>query len=178
MKKITKIIAALLLVISICSALTGCEEIINGLLGNGTQQEVTITELNIEGEEKLTLNIGDIIHLKTDAPKELVASIEWSASNECVTASGGTVRAIREGTCVVFARYGKLYDKVLIEVVDEVVEDNFGGGGNNSDDSSNDGNGRFTFGNVNTDSVHKWKPPRKEIFVKETNLFTLPIQSV
>lgn len=152
MKRLTRIIAAFLLMVSVLTAFVGCdgkiEEIISGILGNETQQGVTITELNIEGEEKLTLKIGDIVRLKTDAPKELVASIEWSASNECVTASGGTVRAVKEGVCIVFARYGKLYDKVLIEVKDEVIDDNFGDGEDDGNGNSG-GNSGTIGGNVN-----------------------------
>ncbi len=152
MKKIIRIIAMLLLVFSICSSLAGCEEIISGILGDdeNQEQEITITELNIEGEEKLTLKLGDIIHLRTDAPKELAAGIEWSASNECVTISGGTVRAISEGACMVFARYGKLYDKVLIEVKDEIIDDSFG---NDGEDGGNGGNGggNGSIGGTDTD---------------------------
>ena len=142
MKRLTRIVAILLLVFSICSAFTGCDKIISGILGgdgnNEQDQEITLTQLNIVGVERLTLKVGDIVYLSTDAPNELAAKIEWSASNECVTVSGGTVRAIEAGACVVFARYGKLYDKVLVEIKDDSID-----GGNDGEDGGNSGNGNI-----------------------------------
>ena len=161
MKKLTRLIAAILLVISMFSALVSCEgqiqDIINGILGETNDQtppEVEITQLNIEGEDRLTLEIGTIVHLQTDVPDEAAANVKWSASNECVTVSGGTVRAISEGACIVVARYGKYYDKVLIEVTDgEDVggEDNTGNTDNGgSDNTGNSDNNTGNSGNNNT----------------------------
>ena len=140
MKKITRLIAALLLVVSLVTALTGCaqqiQEIINQFVGDGDNTPTTITELNIKNGDKIIIKVGDIVKLYTDAPGDVAAMIDWSASNSCATVSGGTVRAISEGTCMVYARYGKLYDKILIQVVPEdYVGDDVGG---NVGDSNTD----------------------------------------
>ena len=150
MKKITRLIAAILLVVSLVTALTGCaqqiQEIISQFVGDGDNTPTTITELNIKNGDKIIIKVGDIVQLYTDAPGDVAAMIDWSASNDCVTVSGGTVRAISEGTCMVYARYGKLYDKILIQVVPE----GYVGDDNDNNDNSG-GNIGGNIGDENTD---------------------------
>ena len=160
MKKITRLIAALLLVVSIFSAMTSCDgqikDIIDSIIGtNGdiqggggtnVEDDTPVTELTIKNGDKLTLTVGEVIQLYTNLTDSQAAKIEWSESNSCVTVSGGTVRAISEGTCMIYARYGKLYDKIIIQVVPEgyVGDDN-----DNNDD--NGGNIGGNIGDENTD---------------------------
>lgn len=159
MKKTTRLIAALILVISIFSAMTSCDaqikEIIGSIIGDSdnTQQgddknqenDPPVTELNIKNGDKVILVVGDVIQLHTNLTDRQAANIEWSASNSCVTVSGGTVSAISEGTCMVYARYGKLYDKIIVQVVLEGVDS--GDDGDKNDDIGNSGN----VGDTNTD---------------------------
>ena len=146
MKKITRLIAALLLVVSLVTAMTGCaqqiQHIINQFVGDSDNTSPsTITELNIKNGDKVIIKVGDIVQLYTDVPDDVAAMIEWSASNGCVNVSGGTVRAISEGACMVYARYGKLYDKIIIQVTSEdYVGDDIGNDNNtgNVGDSNTD----------------------------------------
>ena len=144
MKKITRLIAALLLVVSIFTAMTGCDaqikDIIDSIIGTN------VTELTIKNGDKLTLTVGEVIQLQTNLKNSQAANIEWSASNSCATVSGGTVRAISEGTCMIYARYGKLYDKIIIQVVPEGYI-----GDNNDNNDDNGGNIGGNIGDENTD---------------------------
>ena len=136
MKKFTRIIATILLVVSLCSSLAACD--LSQLLGGGTPQtDVTVEQLNISGDSRILMKVGDIVQLTTDVPDQLAANIEWSASNDSVTVSGGTVRAVSEGVCMVYARYGKLYDTVLVTVTSEEE---------GSTDSGNDNSGNDNVG--------------------------------
>ena len=160
MKKITRLIAALLLVVSIFSAMTSCDgqikDIIDSIIGtNGdiqggggtnVEDDTPVTELTIKNGDKLTLTVGEVIQLQTNLKNSQAANIEWSASNSCATVSGGTVRAISEGTCMIYARYGKLYDKIIIQVVPEGYI-----GDNNDNNDDNGGNIGGNIGDENTD---------------------------
>ena len=157
MKNLTKIIAALLLVVSIFTAMTSCdaqiEDIIGSIIGdsgnvpggNTSDDDAPVTELTIKNGDKLTLTVGEVIQLQTNLKDSQAANIEWSASNSCVTVSGGTVLAISEGTCMIYARYGKLYDKIIISVVPEGYE------GEDNDNNDNGGNIGGNIGDENTD---------------------------
>lgn len=160
MKNLTKIIAALLLVVSIFTAMTSCDVNIKDMIdsiigangdiqgGGGTnvEDDTPVTELTIKNGDKLTLTVGEVIQLQTNLKDSQAANIEWSASNSCVTVSGGTVRAISEGTCMIYARYGKLYDKIIIRVVPEGYE-----GDDNDNNDNGGGNIGGNIGDENTD---------------------------
>ena len=159
MKNLTKIIAALLLVVSIFTAMTSCDaqikDIIGSIIGdsgnvpgdNTSDDDAPVTELTIKNGDKLTLTVGEVIQLQTNLKDSQAANIEWSASNSCVTVSGGTVLAISEGTCMIYARYGKLYDKIIISVVPEGYE----GEDNDNNDDNGGGNIGGNIGDENTD---------------------------
>ncbi len=138
MKNFNRILAAILLIVSLCTALLGCEFDISTLIpgggsGDGGEQIETITKLEILGDDRLQMDVGDVIQLKTNAPDNIAANIEWSATENCATVSGGTVHATKAGFTVVTARYGKLYDQVMIYIF-EVAN-----GGNSSDNKPDDG---------------------------------------
>ena len=161
MKKITRLIAALLLVVSIFSAMTSCDgqikDIIDSIIGtNGdiqggggtnVEDDTPVTELIIKNGDRLTLSVGDVIQLYTNLTDSQAASLEWSTSNSCVTVSGGTVMAVSEGACIVYARYGKLSDHVLIQVVAEGADTGNGDGAGDGTGDDNSGN----VGDTNTD---------------------------
>ena len=143
MKKFNRFLAAMLLIISLCSALVSCDFDISAIFpdggGDGDKTETeTITELKILGEERLTMQVGDVIQLKTNAPDHIAASIEWTATEKCLEISGGTIRAISAGVSVVTAKYGKLSDRVIVTVSGESSGGNSGSGtGNGSTGSGN-----------------------------------------
>ena len=161
MKKLTRLIAALLLVVSIFTAMTSCDvnikDIIDSIIGTNddiqgggdtnVEDDTPVTELTIKNGDKVTIRVGEVIQLQTNLKDNQAANIEWSASNNCVTISGGTVRAIYEGTCMVYARYGKLYDKIIIQVVSE----DYVGDDNNNDGDKDDDLGDTEVGDTNTD---------------------------
>lgn len=161
MKKLTRLIAALLLVVSIFTAMTSCDVNIKDMIdsiigtngdiqgGGGTnvEDDTHVTELTIKNGDKLTLSVGDVIQLYTNLTDSQAANIEWSASNSCVTVSGGTVMAVSEGACIVYARYGKLSDHVLIQVVAEGADTGNGDGAGDGTGDDNSGN----VGDTNTD---------------------------
>ena len=140
MKRFNRFLAALLLIVSLCSALISCEFDISTIIpgGDGGKTE-TITELTILGEDSITMQVGDVIQLKTNVPDHIAAQIQWTATERCLEISGGTIRAISTGVSVVTARYGKLSDRVIITVSGE----SSGGSGTE--------NGGTTGGGTNTE---------------------------
>lgn len=120
MKKLTRLISALLLVFLLGSGLVGCD--LSTLLpdtseGAGGSTENEITSISIIGEERREIYVGDVIQLTTDLPDSEKANVTWESTNEeYVTVSGGTAEGIAEGTSIIYARYGKFSAKVLIHV--------------------------------------------------------------
>ena len=139
MKKFDRFLAALLLIVSLCSALISCEFDISTIIpggGDGGQTE-TITELTILGEDRVIMQVGDVIQLKTNAPDHIAAQIQWTATEKCLEISGGTVRAISTGASIVTAKYGNLSDRVII-IVENKNEGN-GGTGSGTENGGNSG---------------------------------------
>ncbi len=110
MQRISRSAAALLLVLVMLCSLFGCNQ----------QEPIELSSLKITNCERAELVIGETLQLETDAPREAVALLEWSASNASVTVSSkGLVRAVEEGTVAVSVSYGDCKDTVLITVVAE-----------------------------------------------------------
>ena len=97
------------LLLTVCLLLTGCTR---------------LEQLEILGEDRLTMEVGDTLTLITNAPPGFADKLEWSASVSCATVDqSGNVTAKTVGKVIITVVCGRLYDNVLIEVVAPSAED-------------------------------------------------------
>ena len=114
-----------------------------------------ITSINITNGDS-DMKIGETLKLSCDLPADLAGDVEWSVSNNCASVSeDGTVTALKEGVVLVFARYGKVYDRIMIIISaadsGSSGEDNSGNGGTGGDNGNTGGDNGNTGGdNGNT----------------------------
>lgn len=164
MKKFTRLIAALLLAAVLLTGLSGCEGDLSGMLAEIMsslgQTEDEITEINIANDDEgdITIKVGETIQLEIDNMSDAnLANVIWSTVSPCISLSGGSVTGLSEGKATVFAQYGELVDKVIIEVMpgdgqggtndgenDDQGGTNSGGNGNENGDQNNGNDGGNT----------------------------------
>ncbi len=118
MKRIWTASAVLLLVLSV---FFGCN------YGNGQDTPVAMHQLNIEGYEQITLEVGDSLQLTTDVPKAAEEKLVWSSSASCVgITQDGVIIAQAMGQATVTVEYYGLSDSVTVTVVLELPEETRG----------------------------------------------------
>ena len=115
-KHITRISVAILLILAVLtSALVGCD--------TDSTTNVVVHSLQITNGDTVTLEVGYTVQLETDAPTEIHKGLSWATTSSCVTVdSTGFVTAKSVGTATVMVSYLSLSDKITIEVVEELPE--------------------------------------------------------
>ena len=152
MNKLKRIVAALLLVVMLCSVLTGCDIDINSLIGkeDKAEDQIEISQINIKNGERIELEVGETVQLEVDVPEEAMPHLKWSTSSNNIHLSGGTLTALQEGMAVVMVKYGSLSDSIIIIITDETnvdVDDD----GNEVDPDDGDTDNEETPGDDNVD---------------------------
>ncbi len=122
--------------------------IIEIVADDGTED---ITSINITNGDNADMKVGETLKLSCDLPADLAGDVEWSVSNSCASVSeDGTVTALKEGLVLVFARYGKVYDRIMIMISSadsgSSGEDNSGNGGTGGDNGNTGGDNGNTGG--------------------------------
>ncbi len=178
MKKINRVLSALLIVIMLCSVLAGCEFDINSFLGNEDEKtdKIEVSEINIKNGERIELKVGETIQLEVDVLDEALPHLKWSTSSKNIHLSGGTVTALDEGVAVVIVSCGFVSDSITITITaaDDGNNDNDQGNTDNdqgnTDDDNNQGNTDNNQGNSGNDSTEPYGPdndPYKDVSADE-----------
>ena len=122
MKRITKILAALVLILVTLFNCASCD-LITGIGGENTQQTNKDESFYIDGELTYTLEVGCSMKLSLVRGKDLSGEVVWTSSDSCVSVLGGVVTAEAEGTAVVKATLGSKVDRVIIKAVSAEEEE-------------------------------------------------------
>ncbi len=118
MKRIGMASAVLLLVVA---TLFGCDA------GRTTDAPVAMHQLNIQGDEEITLEVGDSLQLYTDAPSAAQDSLVWTSSASCVgITQEGEIIAQAVGEATVTVAYYSLTDDITVIVVLELPDETRG----------------------------------------------------
>ena len=140
MKRINKLLTAVLLLIAIIFNTVSCE-VISGELS--IEEWLGIAEKPDNSEEKafyidgptsITLSVGESAELVLVKDSELQGEVIWTSSDSCVSVENGKIIALGEGTSVIKAALGDLYDRIVVKVEKAAAS----GGENNN---QNDGRG-------------------------------------
>lgn len=84
---------------------------------------IGITQLEIIGGDRITLEVGNVISLRLDIPEEYLTGVTWSVSNASVSVdSEGNVTAVEPGIVAVTVSWHSLSDTALIEVIEPSPE--------------------------------------------------------
>ena len=95
-----------------------CLLLLLALLGLFAACAAPIKALEIQGEDRITLMVGETVTLTTDLPPQYIKDLEWSASHTSVSVdANGRVTAVSEGKAIVTVCYKDLSDRVLVDVV-------------------------------------------------------------
>ena len=95
-----------------------CLLLLLALLGLFAACAAPIKALEIQGEDRITLMVGETVTLTTDLPPQYTKNLEWSASHTSVSVdANGRVTAVSEGKAIVTVCYKDLSDRVLVDVV-------------------------------------------------------------
>lgn len=135
MKFVTKLLALLLIIITL-SSLVSCD-IIDKILpgvGGGSNNGQTDTSFYIDGPVKIDLKVGESRQLILVENEPVIGEVIWTSSDSCVSVEDGRITALSEGVSVVKATLGDLSDRVLVNV----VPDSASGG---KDEDTDDGRG-------------------------------------
>ncbi len=126
MKRITKIWAALLLILVMLFNSVACD-LFTGVGDENTQQTEKNESFYIDGSLTYNLEVGSSMKLNLVRDASLKGDVVWTSSDESVaTVSGGVVTALAEGTAVIKAILGDKVDRVIISVVSGEEEYVFG----------------------------------------------------
>lgn len=127
MKKILRLISALMLIIIIVFNTVSCD-IISGLVGNGNDpggQESGSESFYIDGPANINLEIGESKQLDLVIGSALEGDVIWTSSSKSVSVVDGLITAISEGKAVIKAALGDKLDRVVVNVLSDepAIED-------------------------------------------------------
>ncbi len=132
MKMSFRITSALLCLILLVGALSGCE-LFDGSSEGGNQKPV-ITSLDIIGSETRSMKVGDACLLEILQAEVRITDIAWTTEGDAVQVDEyGIVLAVKPGVATVTASYDQFYDTVEFTVVGEQEPDEEEGDGTEED---------------------------------------------
>ncbi len=121
MKSITKVLAALLLIIAMLINTTSCD-ILSGIIGGGQSQGGGQVEekvdFYIDSPLTVSMQIGEKLTLKLIKSESLTGDVVWTSSSSCATVEDGVVTAVSEGTAIIKVTLGDKVDRVIINVTE------------------------------------------------------------
>ena len=115
MKKITKILAALLLIFVFAFNIVSCNTPSNQETPN--TNESADESFYIDSTSPLNIKVGDSVTFKVVKSDNLDGDITWTSSSSCASVDNGVVTALKEGTAVIRAHLGEHVDRVIINVL-------------------------------------------------------------
>ena len=135
MKNYSRILCALLLVVTLLFNIASCIPSANPQGGEQTES------FYIDGDAEITLSVGESIKLNIINKDNIDGEIIWTSSSSCVSVENGNIVALSEGTAVIKATLGDKVDRVTVNVEkvidkDDNVDDNNGNG--NEEDNNPD----------------------------------------
>ncbi len=148
MKKLSKILVSVVLIISMLLSVSSCA-FFGSTDSAGNTDTATSTDSGekafyINGANRYTLQKGDKITLTYTLNEEIDGKVTWTSSHSCVTVENGEVRVLSYGTAVVKATLGDYSDSVIILVSgvdsgdDDTTNDDTTGDDTTGDDNTND----------------------------------------
>ena len=127
MKSIGKIVASLLLIISLLLNIISCIPVTPDV-------DKDESPFYIDSDISIELNVGESITLTLIMDEDISGDVIWTTSHSHVSVENGVVTALSPGQAVVQAFLGEYSDGIIITVVGEVVDDNDGDGDVEADD--------------------------------------------
>jgi hypothetical protein len=118
MNKLTRILAAIVLIFVLLFNTVSCDILLgnsgdNGIVNNGGQQD-NEEKFYINGPSTVDMKVGDVVLL--NLVTELEGEIIWTSSSECASVANGIVTALDEGQAVIKAAIGSVCDYVTVNI--------------------------------------------------------------
>ena len=145
MKKTTKILAALVLIIVFLINAVSC--VIPGGVGQGAGNQAGSTEgdFYIKGENNINLTVGESLTLELYIAEGLEGEVIWTSSSSAVEVENGLITAHKNGIAVIKATLGTNSDSIIVNAVNSSQGggnvDVGGDGGNENPNQNPGGNG-------------------------------------
>ena len=124
MNKLTRILAAILLIFVMLFNTVSCDILLgtgggdsigdNSGNNNGGQQAEEEKDFYINGPSTVDMKVGDVVLL--NLVTELEGEIIWTSSSECASVANGIVTALDEGQAVIKAAIGSVCDYVTVNI--------------------------------------------------------------
>ena len=121
MNKLTRILAALLLIFVLLFNTVSCDILLG--TGGGGQQIEKDENFYIDAPLTVELKIGESYTVKLIKGEDLVGEVVWTSSSTCASVEGGVVTALSDGVAVIKATLGNKTDRVIINVTDPNASD-------------------------------------------------------
>ncbi len=121
MKKLTKILAAILLIFVLLFNTVSCDILLG--TGGGGQQVEKDENFYIDAPLTVELKVGESYTVKLIKGEDLVGEVVWTSSSTCASVEGGVVTALSDGVAVIKATLGNKTDRVIINVTDPNASD-------------------------------------------------------
>ena len=122
MKKLTRILAAILLIFVLLFNTVSCDILLG--TGGGGQQGEKDESFYIDAPLTVELKVGESYTIKLVKGEELTGEVLWTSSSSCASIENGVVTALNEGVAVIKATLGDKSDRVIINVTDPNASNN------------------------------------------------------
>ena len=114
--RISKIIAALLLIFVLLFNTVSCDLLPWIDNGNNTDNEQKDDSFYIDSPLNVELKVGESLTLELVIGEDLDGEVVWTSSNSCVSVENGVVTALTDGVAVIKAILGDKSDSVIISI--------------------------------------------------------------
>lgn len=121
MNKLTRILAAILLIFVLLFNTVSCDILLG--TGGGGQQVEKDDDFYIDAPLTVELKVGESYTVKLIKGEDLVGEVVWTSSSTCASVEGGVVTALSDGVAVIKATLGNKTDRVIINVTDPNASD-------------------------------------------------------
>ena len=122
MNRISKILAALLLIFVLLFNTVSCD-ILLGDNGGGQQGEKD-ESFYIDAPLTVELKVGESYTIELVKGDDITGEVVWTSSSSCASIENGVVTALSEGVAVIKATLGSKSDRVIINITDPNASNN------------------------------------------------------
>lgn len=134
MKKLTRILAAIMLIFVLLFNTVSCDILLGNNGDNGGQQGERDESFYIDAPLTVELEVGESYTVKLVKGEDLTGEVVWTSSSSCASVENGVVTALSDGVAVIKATLGNKTDRVIINVTDPNASDNNGSEDNKEDE--------------------------------------------